>query len=58
VRRTRDALDLPDLPAQRDNVRGVPDELERGRLVETVGDDGEGGERPRAFGPLAPSGTR
>src|SRR5215471_18470639 len=42
VGRTRDAVDLPDLPAQRDNVRGVLDELERGWLVEAAGDDGEG----------------
>ena len=36
------SLDLPDLPGEGDDVRGVPDELERGRPVQTVRDDGEG----------------
>src|SRR6266436_850801 len=40
--RTRDAVDLPDLSGEGDEVRGVPDELERGRLVQTVHDEGEG----------------
>jgi len=42
IGRAGDAVDLPDLPAEGDNVRGGPDELQRGRPVETVGDDGEG----------------
>src|SRR5215204_4820383 len=42
VGRTRDVVDLPDLPGEGDNVRGVPDELERGRQVQTIRDDGEG----------------
>ena len=40
--RTPDAVDLPDLSGEGDEVRGVPDELERGRPVQTVHDDGEG----------------
>jgi hypothetical protein len=39
---TRDALDLPDLSGERDDVCGVPDELERGRPVQTVRDDSKG----------------
>jgi hypothetical protein len=31
--RTPDAVDLPDLSGKGDEVRGVPDELERGRPV-------------------------
>src|SRR5947207_7592942 len=38
----RDAVDLPDLSGEGDEVRGVPDELERGRPIQTVRDDGEG----------------
>ena len=34
MRRARGVLDLPDLPGERDDVGGVPDELDRGRLVE------------------------
>ncbi len=41
VRRTRDAVDLPDLSGEGDDVRGIPDELERGRPIQTVCDDGE-----------------
>ena len=40
--RTRDAVDPPDLPGDGDDVRGVPDELERSWPVQTVRDDGEG----------------
>src|SRR5260370_1847544 len=39
--RTRAAVDLPDLSGEGDDVRGVPDELERGRPVQAVHDDGE-----------------
>ena len=42
VGRTRDALDLPDLPAERRHIRGVLDDLERRRPVQALGDDGEG----------------
>jgi hypothetical protein len=42
VGRILDAFDLPDLPAQRDDVRGLADELERGRLVQPVDEHGEG----------------
>src|SRR5262245_42519576 len=38
----RDALDLPGLPGQGDNVSGRSDELERGRSVQTVRNDSEG----------------
>src|SRR5215207_4499020 len=41
-RSVRDTLDLPDLPAKGDDVGRLPDELERGRLVQPLGDDGEG----------------
>ena len=34
VRRTCDAVDLPDLPVERDDERGVADDLERRRLIE------------------------
>src|SRR5205823_10177087 len=37
----RDAVDLPDLSGEGDEVRGVPDELERGRPVQAAHDDGE-----------------
>jgi hypothetical protein len=33
VGRTRDAVDLPDLAGEGDDVRGVPDEFERSRPV-------------------------
>src|SRR4030095_14438506 len=39
--RTRDAVDLPDLSGEGDEVRGVPDELERGRPIQAICDDGE-----------------
>src|SRR2546426_12635188 len=39
---TRDAVDLPDLSGEGNDVRGVPDELERGRLVQGMKDVGEG----------------
>src|SRR6266581_2600425 len=39
--RTPDAVDLPDLSSKGDEVRGVRDELERGRPVQAVHDDGE-----------------
>ena len=39
---TPDAFDLPNLSGEVDDIRGVPDELERGRPVQTVRDDGEG----------------
>ena len=42
VRRPRDAVDFPDLSAERDNVRRVPNELERRWLVQTLRDNGEG----------------
>jgi hypothetical protein len=45
VGRTRDVVDLPDLPGEGDDIRGIPDELERGRPVQTVHDDGEGAVR-------------
>src|SRR5439155_13511620 len=45
LQRTRDAVDLPDLSGEGDDVRGAPDELERGRLVQTVYDEGEGAVR-------------
>ena len=38
---TPNAVDLPHLSGEGDEVRGVPDELERGRPVQTVHDDGE-----------------
>src|SRR6516164_4725776 len=38
----RHTIDLPDLPGQGDDVRGLPDELERRRPVQSVNDDGEG----------------
>ncbi len=41
VWRARGVLDLPDLPAERDHVGGVPDELDRGRLVQGFEDDAE-----------------
>ena len=41
VWRARGVLDLPDLPGERDDVRGVPDELDRGRPVESVDDEVE-----------------
>ena len=34
--RSRKAVDLPDLPGEGDDVRGGPDELERGRQVQIV----------------------
>src|SRR5947207_9021270 len=37
----RDAADLPDLSGEGDEVRGVADELERGRPVQTAHDDCE-----------------
>src|SRR5436190_17221760 len=40
--RTRDVVDSPDLPGEGDDERGVSDELERGRQVQTARDDGEG----------------
>jgi len=40
--RTRDVVDSPDLPAEGDDIDRVPDDLKGGRLVQTVGDDGEG----------------
>src|SRR4029077_5794240 len=42
VGRTREAVDLPDLPGEGDHVSFLPDELERGRLVQTVHDHGKG----------------
>jgi hypothetical protein len=39
---TRDAVDLPNLSGEVDDIRGVPDELERGRPVQRFRDDGEG----------------
>ena len=39
VRRTGDAVDLPDFPVEGDHVRGVPDDLERRRLIECRGPD-------------------
>jgi hypothetical protein len=41
VRRARGVLDLPDLPGERDHVRGVPDEFDRGRPVQGVEDGAE-----------------
>src|SRR6266516_7832711 len=38
--RTPDAVDLPDLSGEGDEVRGVPDELERGGPVQAVHDVG------------------
>src|SRR5438552_13850693 len=40
--RTPDAVDLPNLSGEVDDIRGVPDELERGRPVQRFRDDGEG----------------
>ena len=37
-----DIVDLPDLPGEGDDVRGVADDLERGRPVQPVDDGGEG----------------
>src|SRR6266571_2162440 len=42
VGRTREAVDRPDLPGEGDHVSFVPDELERGRLVQTLHDHGKG----------------
>jgi hypothetical protein len=39
---TPDATDPPDLSGEGDEVRGVPDELERGWPIQAVHDDGEG----------------
>ena len=39
---TPNAVDLPNLSGEGDEVRGVPDELERGRPIQAVRDDGEG----------------
>ena len=41
VGRAGDVVDLPDIAAQRDHVRGRPDDLQRGRAVEFAGDNGE-----------------
>jgi len=41
VVRTRDARDLQDLPSEGDDVRVVPDELERGRPVQFLHDGSE-----------------
>ena len=38
---TPDAVDLPNLSGEVDDIRGVPDELERGRPVQRFRDDGE-----------------
>src|SRR5207247_3951199 len=37
-----EVVDPPDLPGEGDDISIVPDELERGRLVQAVHDDGEG----------------
>src|SRR5437899_143971 len=42
VGRTREAVDPPDLPGEGDHVSFVPDELERGRLVQSLHDHGKG----------------
>src|SRR5688572_3101729 len=43
--RSRGIVNLPDLAGDGDHVGGVPDELQRGRLIQTVEDDGEGAIR-------------
>ena len=40
--RTLEVVDPPDLPGEGDDISIVPDELERGRLVQTVHDHGKG----------------
>src|SRR5437016_7146684 len=42
VGRTRDAVDHPDVPGEGDHVSFVLDKLERGRLVQTSHDCGQG----------------
>src|SRR5207244_5611615 len=39
---TPNAVDLPNLSGEVDDIRGVPDELERGRPVQRFRDDGDG----------------
>ena len=45
VRRTGDAVDRPDLPAERDDVRSVPDDLDRARQIEPTRDGRHGAVR-------------